>query len=101
MRDEMDTKLDQLFAAARDNAPDASPLEEHFETRLMARIRERRAGRTPWYLMAWRCVPVFALLAAVLTVAVLTGIQNGSTDLFAAISSGQDEVLARSFISGE
>ncbi len=101
MRDEMDTKLDQLFAAARTEQPDTEHLEEHFETRLMARIRERRDIRTPWYLMAWRCVPIFALLAAIIAVVGLTGIQNGSADLFAVISSGQDEVLARSFISGE
>jgi len=101
MRDEMDTKLDQLFAAVRSEQPDMARLEEHFETRLMARISERRDDRTPWYLMAWRFVPVFALLAAIMTVVGLTGIQNSSPDLFATISSGQDEILAKSFISGE
>ena len=101
MKDEMDEKLDLLLAAARSERPDTARREEHFEIRLMARIRERRDSQVPWYLMAWRCIPVFALLAAILTVAGLTGIQSGSADLFASISSGQDEILARSFISGE
>jgi hypothetical protein len=101
MKNKREEHLDLLFAAVRSNRPDTTRGEEHFETRLMARIRERRAERSPWYLMAWRCVPAFALLAAIVTVIGLSAVPSGSSDLFAAISSGQDEVLARSFISGE
>jgi hypothetical protein len=101
MRDDMETRLDHLFAAAREERPEPEEAERFFEARLMARIRERREARQPWYLMAWRCVPAFALLAAILTVLSLSSARSGSTDLFAAISSGQDDYVARSFISGE
>jgi hypothetical protein len=101
MRDDMDTRVDQLFAAARSDRPDTTAAEEFFEVRVMARIREQREVRQPWYLMAWRCVPAFALLAAVLTIFSLSSAHTGSTDLFATISSGQDDLVARSFISGE
>jgi hypothetical protein len=40
MNDDLDPKLDALFAAARLAAPDTSRLEYGFETRLTARLRE-------------------------------------------------------------
>lgn len=53
--------LDQLFGAARGDAPDTSRLEYGFETRVMARIREERSGS--WASWAMRLCPYFAALA--------------------------------------
>ena len=42
MKDERDEQLDNLFRTARTIKPDTAVVEEHFETRLMASIEERR-----------------------------------------------------------
>lgn len=101
MRDESDLRLERLFHAARQERADTSGVEEYFEVRLMARIREQQEQRAPWYLLAWRCVPACAVAAALLAVLSLSLERSGSGDLFAAISSGQDEYLAKSFMAGE
>jgi hypothetical protein len=101
MRDDAEEKLERLFAAARSERSDTESAEKFFETRLMARLRECREKRRPWYELAWRSVPAFAMLAVILTVCSITIGRSLSTDLFAAISSGQEEYLAKSFMSGE
>ena len=68
MSDNGDERLDRLFAAARNARVDTSALEEHFETRLMARLRERRREGIPWYALMWRMVPVFAVLVVLIAV---------------------------------
>ena len=61
MKDNLDQKLDALFAAARASAPDTSRAEFAFETRLAARLRaENSASIFAW---AWRLCPFFAALA--------------------------------------
>ena len=62
MADKGDTRLDRLFAAARGAAPDTARVEEGFEDRTMARIRDARRGAEgvavgAW---AWRLAPLFA-----------------------------------------
>jgi hypothetical protein len=54
--------LDALFAAARQQRPDTSRAEHGFETRLMARLRERHQPDTISLLsvMSWRLAPFFA-----------------------------------------
>jgi hypothetical protein len=54
--------LDALFALARENRPDTSRAEYGFETRLMARLRERRMPDpvSIWSVMTWRMAPFFA-----------------------------------------
>lgn len=101
MRDNGEERLERLFAAARSDRPDTAAAEERFETRLMARIREQREGRVPWYLFAWRSIPVFVLIALLLSVAGFSTGSFSSTDLFASISGGQEEYLAKSFLAGE
>lgn len=101
MRDKSEEKLERLFAASREEKPDTARQEACFETRLLARIREQRESRAPWYLMAWRCVPAFALVAVIVATLSITYGSTASSDLFAAISSGQEEYLAKSFMSGE
>jgi hypothetical protein len=67
-----DKRLDRLFAAARGAAPDTSRVEEGFEARAAARVREaRRRGEGALFgVWAWRLVPLFAGL--VITVGVWT-----------------------------
>lgn len=101
MSDNTDERLERLFAAARSARPDTSGLEEHFETRLMARIRERRAEPVPWYGLAWRMMPAFAVILAVIAVCTVSFNPARLQDPFAAITSGQEEQLAKSYLTGE
>jgi len=100
MRDEREDRLERLFAAARSEPSDTEAVE-FFEGRLMARLRERREVRRPWYELAWRCVPAFALITVILAVCSITIGPSVPTDLFAAISNGQEEYLAKSYLAGE
>jgi len=101
MNKNADERLDRLFAAARDARVDTSALEEHFETRLMARLRERQKAGIPWYALMWRMVPGFAVLVLLIAVYSANYGPSSSGDLFAAISSGQEEYLAGNVLSGE
>lgn len=101
MKDNADKRLDQLFASARTERINTVAAEEFFETRLLARIKERREAAVPWYASAWRMVPIFATVAAVITIAAITYNPSRSSDMFAAITSGQDEVVGNSYLAGE
>ena len=94
-------RLDRLFAAARNSRMDTSALEEHFETRLMARLRERRREGIPWYALMWRMVPMFTVLVILIAVYSASYKPSSSDDLFAAISSGQEEYLTQNVLTGE
>jgi len=54
--------LDALFAAARAQRPDTSRAEYGFETRLLARLRERPQpdAISLWSMVTWRMAPIFA-----------------------------------------
>jgi hypothetical protein len=101
MRDNTEDRLERLFAAARSEPGETEAAEAFFEERLMARLRERAETRRPWYELAWRCVPAFAVFTVILAVCSITIGQPAPTDLFASISSGQEEYLAKSFMAGE
>ena len=101
MRDNGDERLDLLFTAARAARMDTSVLEEHFETRLMARLRDRTREGIPWYALMWRMVPVFTVLVALIAAYSMSYKPLSSGDLFAAISSGQEEYLAQDVLTGE
>ena len=102
MKNSSDERLDFLFAAARSEKIDTSKLENHFETRLMARIAERRAQKVPWYALAWRLVPAFAVVAISITVCTLTlSPQRAANDLFASLTTEQDEIAGTNYLLGE
>jgi hypothetical protein len=101
MEDRLDERLDQLFATARADRLDTSVLEEHFETRLLARISELRSAAIPWYALAWRMVPAFAAIAVVITIGAFSFAPPSSNDIFAAITADQDEVADSSYLIGE
>lgn len=100
MRDDADKRLEQLFSAARGVPPDTSFLEAHFETRVMARIRERQLQSPPWFIMIWRMLPIFAVIAAVTAICNLSFTPPTAQDMFAAITNGQED-YAGSFLTGE
>lgn len=96
-----DEKLDALFALARDESPAITDMAEHFETRLMARLTERKLQSEPWYLLVWRLVPVFAVITAIVLICSFTLNPLRSSDLFASITAGGEERMARSYLAGE
>jgi hypothetical protein len=101
MHDWRDEQLDRLFRATRDEPVDTSAQEEHFETRLLARISELRTPPLPWYAIAWRMVPTFALVAAAITICAYVYAPPAPNDMFAAITDEQEEVAGSSILTGE
>jgi hypothetical protein len=101
MSDNADERLERLFAAARNVRMDTSAQEEYFETRLMARLRERRREGIPWYALMWRMVPVFAVLVILIAVYSTSFKPPSSDDMFAAISSAQEDYLTQNVLTGE
>jgi hypothetical protein len=101
MGDNTDKNLDSLFAAARADKMDTTALEEHFETRVMARIAEQKASSAPWYMFAWRMIPVCSGIALICAVCWVTFNPMRSNDLFAAITAGQEDHITTSYLLGE
>ena len=101
MGDNQDKQLDALFAMARQDNPNTSALEAHFETRLLANLTERRSRFVPWQLMIWRMLPAFAVIVAIVLVCNFTINPTRSSDPFATITNGQDEQLAKNYLLGE
>ncbi len=100
MRDDRDEFVDRLFRAGRARRVDFAPLEEHFETRLMAGIAERRETRGMWSAWAWRLVPWFAALLIMVGASGLILERGRSGDLFATFA-GDDEFQVSSLFMGE
>jgi len=101
MKDEMDDRIDRLFAAARDEKVPVPDADGFFESRLLARIQELREVPVPWYAAAWRMLPAFAAVAAMVMICTFTFAAPKSNDIFAAITSGQEENAGISFLAGE
>jgi len=93
-----DDQLNQLFQAARASRPDTSRAEYGFETRLLAALRENREQPTPWAVLVWRLMPVFAAIV------VVTGVWSYSvqsqTGTEAALGTGGEAALA-GLVGGE
>jgi len=90
MKDYKERRLDSLFAVARSVRPDTSATEEFFETRLMARIREKRERGQPWFSLAWRLAPAFIAVVMVLGVFSIFMDESQSLDIFSAIANDDD-----------
>ena len=67
-----DDSLDELFKKARSAPADTSAAEYAFETRLMANIRSLQQRELPWYAVALRLMPIFALTVVFLGTWTLT-----------------------------
>lgn len=100
MKDDAESRLDSLFAAARSARPDTSAAEEFFETRLMARIREERDRGKQWFTWALRLAPVFTVVVVALGVFSMYMDENGSMDVFSAIANDQSETQIISYLGG-
>jgi lipopolysaccharide export LptBFGC system permease protein LptF len=100
MNGKRDERLERLFAATRNAQPETSGLELHFETRLMATLRERRDSSGFWLTWLWRLIPVFTVLLLMLGIASISSDLNRSRDLFAAIA-GHDGQITTSYLVGE
>lgn len=101
MTSRLDERLARLFEAARAEEIDTSAEEEHFETRLLARIREMRGAPPPWYALAWRMVPAFAMVAMLITIGAYLYAPPAQNDLFASITDEQEDSAESSFLTGE
>lgn len=97
-RDRGDVELDRLFALARQASPDISGVERNFETRVMARIRERRE---PWYALAWRLAPVFLALTLLLAGWSLVYSPVHPADPVTTLASGTQEIALVDYLTGE
>lgn len=99
MKNDSEERLSRIFAAVRSAEPDTSNLEQYFETRVMARIREQQVKRKSWAVLAWRMVPVFATVVVVLLVFSIVLKPERSRDYFAAITVDHEEyqTLAQNF----
>jgi hypothetical protein len=99
--DRRDVELDRFFALARQATPDISGVERNFETRVMARIRESREEREPWYAWAWRLAPVFLALTLLLAGWSVLYSRVHPTDPVAMLASGSQEVALLDNLTGE
>lgn len=101
MNSRLDERLDRLFEIARAEEIDTTAQEQHFETRLMARIREMRGTPLPWYALAWRMVPAFMFVAAAITISAYVYAPPTANDIFAAIGDEQEEYVVAGYLMGE
>ena len=100
MKDEKDLLLDQLFLTVRTMELDTGNIEEHFETRLMARLEEHRQGWALWSAWTWRLVPWFSIIVIIVAVGSVLMDPARSSDMFAVFTNGFDEYQATSLIAG-
>lgn len=96
-----DAELDRLFALARQAPPDVSAVEGNFETRVMARIRELRADREPWYAWAWRLAPIFLALTVLLAGWTVYVSPSHPVDPVAMFASDTREVGLSDYLTGD
>ncbi len=101
MKDDAEKRLDSLFAAARSVRPDTAAAEEFFETRLMARIREKRERAQSWFSWVWRLAPAFVVVVLVLGVFSMMMDESQSPDIFASIANDHAEYQVANYLGGE
>ena len=94
-------KLDRLFAAARKAEPYKKEIEYGFETRLMAKIRAERQRQMPFFLWAWRLIPVFASIVIFLGIWIYSSRYSHMTDLSEITGIGNEETTIVAFLTGE
>jgi hypothetical protein len=101
MNEDIDKKLDNLFATARRFRPNTSRLENQFEKRLMAIIQEKRPFLSSWFFWEVRLVPVFAVLVLILSVITVITDAHRSQDILLSIARNQEyQFIVRYLIGG-
>jgi hypothetical protein len=96
-----DDQLDGLFSKARAAKPDTSCAEYGFETRLMTRLHADREQAAPWFVFAWRLIPVFATIVIALGAWNYSVSNATSADLRTALADDSDESTLVSYFTGE
>lgn len=99
--DPEDNKLERLFAAAREPESYPSDREVGFETRVMATIRAERERGRPFFVWAWRFIPVFISLVIILGIWSYAFETHDMTDLSAVTKIGNEETMLTAFLTGE
>ena len=100
MENEYDAQLDRLFLAARSKKLDTAAIEEHFETRLMARIEEQQSKQQLWFAWSWRLVPWFVTIVIIIGIFSVIYDPQRSSDLFASLDNGDEEYVTASLLAG-
>ncbi|MEI8355520.1 MAG: hypothetical protein WCG31_05445 [Deltaproteobacteria bacterium] len=101
MNDNRDERLDRFFSAARSVRAETSAIEEFFENRLLASLREKRESRQTWFSWTWRLVPIFVFAFIILGSVSLIFEGWSSTDIFSAIANGNDDYQVVAYLEGE
>lgn len=102
--DPNEDKLERLFAAARKAKPykkESELMEYAFETRLMAKLRDRGERQTPFLLWAWRLIPAFVSIVILLGLWTYEIRYGHMTDLSAITDIGNEETTMVAFLTGE
>ena len=99
--DPEDNDLDRLFAAARKAELYKTEREYGFETRVFARIREKRMENRPFLFWAWRLMPFFALVVICLAIWLSFFEPSHASELIAGAGSGYEDAVVVSYLAGE
>lgn len=99
--DPRDNKLDRLFADARKAELYRQDLEQGFEARVITRIRAEGEARPPFFVWAWRLIPVFVSIVIVLGIWTYLSESNQRIDLTAVASIGSEDTMLTAYLTGE
>ena len=100
MKNKHDELLDRLFLILRSEKPDTATIEEHFETRLMARLEEQRISQAFWSVWTWRLMPWFVTIVVIIGIGSVIYDPTRSSDLFSTFNNGYEEYVTTSLLTG-
>ena len=100
-KDRDDDRIERLFAAARESQPYNTNLEYGFETRVMAKIRERRNGQKPFFSWAWRLIPAFVVVVMMLGAWTYISEQRQLIGLSSIAGINNEETMLVAYLTGE
>jgi hypothetical protein len=100
MNDDNDKNLDHLFTNARRRKPDTSLLENQFEKRLMARIKEKHSFLSTWFFWEMRLIAVCAVLVLIVGAATLITDVHRSQDILLNIVENQENQFIAQYLTG-
>ena len=99
--DPKDDNLDDLFAAARKAELYKEKREYGFETRVIARILEKRRENSLFLLWAWRLMPFFASIVICLALWISSFEPPHAADLISGAGIGNDDAVIVTYLAGE
>jgi hypothetical protein len=99
--DRDDDRIERLFASARKSQPYNANLEYGFETRVMAKIRERRDGQKPFFSWAWRLIPALVVVVMMLGAWTYISEQRQLIGLSSIAGINNEETMLVASLTGE